>query len=222
MSIASLDHFLVGTKDLEAAAADIVSATGVEPVRGGAHPKLGTANFLLSLGSGLYFELIGPIPGESPRELGVALSDFDTPTLFWFAARCGDLDRAIDALGVQGFRAHDVSDGLRRAEDGRDIRWQTQEIVNSGFNGRFPFLIDWLDTPHPSATVSSSLVMSGFRVTDPDANRLASAFDALGLCVNVESGDADMELELEGPGGSVAFRGSGNAAWFNNTSKLLG
>ena len=58
MSIASLDHFLVGTSNLEAAAAQIASSTGVEPVRGGAHPKLGTANFLLSLGSGVYFELI--------------------------------------------------------------------------------------------------------------------------------------------------------------------
>jgi len=222
MSIASLDHFLVGTSNLEAAAAQIASSTGVEPVRGGAHPKLGTANFLLSLGSGVYFELIGPIPGEAPRSLGVALSDLDTPTLFWFAVRCGSLGRAVDVIGQEGFRAHDVSDGLRQTEDGREVRWQTQEIANSEFNGRFPFLIDWLDTPHPSTTVPGSLVMNSFRVTDPDAGRLASAFDALGLGISVESGDADMKLELEGPGGPIVFRGSGNTAWFDSNSKLLG
>ncbi len=52
-----VDHIILGAANLEAGMAAFEKATGVMPVRGGAHPGRGTQNALVSLGDATYLEL---------------------------------------------------------------------------------------------------------------------------------------------------------------------
>ena len=70
---------------------DLAGATGVTPVPGGAHPGMGTRNWLVALATEdpqdqTYLEIIGPDPEQpepaSPRPFG--LDDLDGPSLAWW------------------------------------------------------------------------------------------------------------------------------------------
>jgi catechol 2,3-dioxygenase-like lactoylglutathione lyase family enzyme len=55
-----IDHLLFTVPDLEDGTALLSELLGVEPVRGGRYPNLGTANAVVGLGSESYLEITGP------------------------------------------------------------------------------------------------------------------------------------------------------------------
>ena len=54
---ALLDHVILAVPDLAAGAAEFARTTGVEPIAGGVHPGLGTANMLVALSPVTYLEI---------------------------------------------------------------------------------------------------------------------------------------------------------------------
>jgi hypothetical protein len=60
--IIGLDHILIGVPEIGAGIEWWESLTGVRPVSGGAHERLGTHNALAALGPHLYLELLAPDP----------------------------------------------------------------------------------------------------------------------------------------------------------------
>jgi len=213
----SLDHFLIGTSDLDKSVEWFSALTGVTPSFGGIHPGAGTANYLISLGEGSYLELIGSIPGEKPRDLGTAFSDFSEAELFWFAARSEDISMHFGALHDLGITTAAPFAGKRRSTEGRELTWDILEIVKHAYGGCVPFMIDWKETPHPSATVRPTVSFSTFKVTHPHADRLQQIYRAIGLDVKISEGASQLELILDTPKGRVSLTGTGSMPWFQGT-----
>jgi hypothetical protein len=212
-----LDHFLVGVPDLEEAAKWFSMLCGVTPTFGGVHPKLGTANYLVSLGRGCYLELIGAIPGEQSRGLGKGLSEFKAPELFWFAARSGELSGHANALKDLGMVPAGPFAGKRRSTKGTELTWDILEIGQHSFGGCLPFMIDWKNTPHPSATVQPTVSFGSFNVTHPQAQQLQVIYRTSGLDVTIRTGDPRLELTLDTKLGSIVLAGTGSMPWFEAT-----
>jgi len=213
----NLDHFLIGTADLEKAVDWFAALTGATPGFGGIHPGAGTANYLVSLGSGSYLELIGSIPGEKPRGLGKAFSGFQEPGLFWFAAGSNALSEQSKALRDLGMVTAGPFTGKRRSSDGRELSWDILEIGKHPFGGCLPFLIDWKDTPHPSVTVQPAVSFNSLKVAHPLADRLQKIYRALGLDIESREGASQLELILDTPRGRVSITGAGSMPWFKST-----
>jgi hypothetical protein len=214
----SLDHFLIGTSDLEKSVEWFSALTGVTPSFGGIHPGAGTANYLVSLGEGGYLELIGSIPGEKPRDLGAAFSDFPEAELFWFAARPMDISAHSGALNDLGITTAGLFTGSRRSTDGTELTWDILEFGKHVYGGFVPFMIDWKDTPHPSATVRPAVSFNAFKVAHPRADRLRRIYRAIGLDVDICEGAAKLELILDTPEGGVSLTGTGSMPWFQSSS----
>jgi hypothetical protein len=214
-----LDHFLVGAADLKKAAEWFTMLSGITPVFGGVHPKLGTANYLVSLGSGCYLELIGPIPGEEPRGLGKALSEFQAPELFWFAVGSNELPGHAKELKALDMVPAGPFGGKRHSTEGVELTWDILEIGLHPFGGCLPFLIDWKNTPHPSATIQPAVSFVSFKVAHPQADHLQMIYRRLGLDVTIDTESSQLELTLDTPLGSMLLTGTGSMPWFQENKR---
>lgn len=142
-----LDHLAVSATRLAEGAAAVEAALGVPLSPGGVHPHMGTHNRLLSLGPGLYLEVIAVNPDAAPpgRPRWFDLDRFaGPPRLTNWIARCDDLAAEV-ARAPQGTGAvHDLARG--------DFRWR-MAIPDDGrlpFDGAFPALIEWQGSLHPA------------------------------------------------------------------------
>ncbi len=142
-----LDHLAVSAASLADGVAAVEAALGVPLAPGGAHPQMGTHNRLLSLGPGVYLEVIAVDPAGRPpgRPRWFDLDGFSgPPRLTNWVARCDDLVRALAASPAGAGRVHDLARG--------DFRWR-MAIPDDGrlpFGGAFPGLIEWQGNLHPA------------------------------------------------------------------------
>ena len=201
-----LDHLLWGVSDVAAGGRGIEALTGVKPVAGGSHPGFGTCNELLSLGR-QYLEVIGPDP-EQQREgtLGGLFEAVAEPHLFAFALSCDDLDLAIANAKAVGLKALDAIDMSRPRPDGVTLHWSILRFEHPDWGERFPFLIDWKDTPHPAKSSPGGCTLTSFEAFDPDPEALRRIYEALQIPVHVTKAARRGYLaRLETPNGPVAL-----------------
>jgi Glyoxalase-like domain len=70
-----IDHVVFAVPNLADGVGEFQRLVGVNPVRGGSHTNLGTANYLVDLGGAAYLEIIGPDPDQpdpaQPRPFGI-------------------------------------------------------------------------------------------------------------------------------------------------------
>ena len=159
-----LDHLVLAISDLDDGIAQLKKLTGVEAIKGGRHPDLGTENAIAALGDRSYIELLAPDADTGARPK--AASARETPltrlvgrafgasheklTLVAWAVAA----RRMEELDVR-FRAHGyvttgVHDGSRVREDGKRLAWQML-AVTAPDDPLLPFWIDWApDSDHPS------------------------------------------------------------------------
>ncbi len=91
MKHCALDHFVWVTPDVEQEVAQFAELLGVAPIIGGVHPGLGTRNALVSLGDGVYFEILGPNTGSLPADcFGSQLQRLGVRGLYHWAVRTSD------------------------------------------------------------------------------------------------------------------------------------
>jgi hypothetical protein len=155
-----IDHILLPVDDLEEGARRLYERFGLRSIAGGRHPKVGTANMIVPLGS-QYLELIAivdPQEAEGSR-LGRRLSNAlkERRTFVAWALRTQSLEGVGSKLRAAGWNLPPVAEGARNRPDGRVLSWRTQDIETGAEPSAIPFVIEW-DVPdglHPGEVVAS-------------------------------------------------------------------
>ncbi|SDT07323.1 Glyoxalase-like domain-containing protein [Brevibacterium siliguriense] len=139
LSNSRFDHLVIAVPDLQGYVEQSATSLGVEPVDGGAHLGLGTANALLGLeladelteSLGLarpscsnpltYLEILGPDPEQDPALAASRLAGITEPTVQRWAIRPDDFDGLVTAAARSQeprVRLGEVHDMTRRRPDG--------------------------------------------------------------------------------------------------------
>ncbi len=202
---ATVDHLLYGSPDLELGIAEVERLTGVRPVYGGRHPGLGTHNALLSLGAGVYLEVIAPDPSQVDvvQEPPYGIGSLAAPALRAWAVAPGDLETAVRNGRAAGIDYGNVTAHSRRTPDGDDVRWRmaTLRAREDGL-AVLPFLIDWGSTPHPSERAPGGVRLVQFRTFASDPIRIQGQLRAVGVELPVSAAETPgLEAVLVGPSG---------------------
>ena len=134
-----IDHVLLATADLDAAAERLHERYGLVSARGGSHPNWGTANRIVPLG-GQYLELIGVVDSEQ-----AATNPFGR----WIQSRSADGDALIgfmidpdDFEATCARLALDPTPGQRVKPDGIELTWRLAGMVEA-MTRTVPCFISW-------------------------------------------------------------------------------
>jgi hypothetical protein len=202
-----LDHLVYAASDLTDAVTDVERRLGVRAAPGGQHTGRGTHNALLALGDSRYLEIIAPDPAQpeptSPRPFGVDSSG--PPHLAGWAWRVDDIDAAIARARQHGYDPGDAIAMQRLTTEGVQLNWRL--TLNATGGGAVPFIIDWGDTPHPSASAPSGVNLRSLRIEHPDPKVVAAALTALGAEADVVAAPVlTLIASFDGPTGSSELR----------------
>lgn len=202
-----VDHIVFATRDVPGAVTALEARFGVRAAPGGKHLGRGTYNSLLSLGDGPYLEIIGPDPDQpapqGARPFGV--DELAADRLVGFAVKCSDIPAAIARARAAGYDPGDEHAMSRATVEGDLLEWKL--TLGPGFDGLVPFLIDWMGTPHPSATSPGGATLVGLRGEHPDPDAVRSALAALDVHIDVVEGPAPALIAtLDTPKGRVELR----------------
>jgi catechol 2,3-dioxygenase-like lactoylglutathione lyase family enzyme len=145
-----IDHVVYAVRDLDTAAERFRDEHGLVSVPGGVHPRWGTGNRLIPLGS-QYLELLGVVDpaAADATALGRALARRTERGDGWFALCLADDD--IEPTGARlGLQ---VEPGSRVRPDGVTVAWRGAGIEDPRRSSDLPFFIAWDVTPdlHPGA-----------------------------------------------------------------------
>jgi len=164
-----VDHVVFAVRDLDAAGERFSTEFGLASVAGGVHPRWGTGNRVIPLGSD-YLELISVVdPAAAATALGRALIELTSEGDRWFALCLAD-----DDIGATGARLGlEVDAGSRVRPDGRVVEWRGAGIEDPRRTPDLPFFIAW--------DVSAEL--------HPGAGRLAHPSGASGIAWVEIAGD---------------------------------
>lgn len=202
-----LDHILWAAADLDGATAAFRAATGVAPAVGGSHAGFGTRNSLVSLGPGLYFEIISLDPAQKTAAARAAeIAAIVTPRLLTFAVRGAELDAFASAAAELGLEPSQPVAMTRRRADGVTLSWKCVYIGSRAFHNVVPFLIDWEQSEHPSRTTPAGCTLKEFSAVHPESRRLSEIYKRLSVDVPVRQGAAPgFHAVLATPKGDVVL-----------------
>jgi hypothetical protein len=167
-----IDHITVTAPSLETGSDLVQKCLGVRPQPGGSHPRMGTHNLLLRLGSSLFLEVIAVDPiarrPERPRwfELDRVPIDGRARLACW-VARTDDLHAAVNAVSEPLGHAEPMSRGA--------LQWLIS-IPHDGhlpMDGTAPALIQWQPPSHPAAgLLDAGCRLTALQLFHPDPARL--------------------------------------------------
>ncbi|HKJ18716.1 MAG TPA: VOC family protein [Xanthomonadales bacterium] len=204
----NLDHVLYATSNLEQGMDEIESLLGVRPARGGHHPQFGTHNALLSLGAGVYLEVIARDPDLPEPEGGafVDVPDGAQSRLVTWVMQTSDIEQTVAAARAADIGIGKISVGRRENPDGSTVSWQATDPYAMPFDGALPFVINWGKTPHPSATTPAGGRFEQLLIEHPQAESVRSGLAVLGLNLEVsEAKEYRLVAKIRTPDGEVTL-----------------
>jgi hypothetical protein len=173
-----LDHIAVAAETLAEGAAHVEEALGVTLSDIGIHDRMGTHNRLLSLGSGVYLEVIAINPDVAPpaQARWFDLDNFTgRPRLTNWIARTDDLVAALAEAPTGTGAPISFARG--------PYLWQ-MAVPPDGrlpFDGAAPALIEWESALHPAERLpDAGCRLVRLTVEHPDADTLLALWPALG------------------------------------------
>ena len=137
-----IDHIVYGVpRRLAQTVTWFAGLTGVLPVRGGSHEGMGTANFLIGLGSGAYLEIIGPDPGQ-PQPIGgrwFGIDRLTAPRIVTWAIGTTDIDGSVATARALGYDPGQPKAMSRRSDAGNVLQWRLTPPQTELNDGLVPF-----------------------------------------------------------------------------------
>jgi hypothetical protein len=202
-----IDHLVLATPSVEATAEAIRTSWAVPIVAGGSHVGLGTRNALTGLGGATYLEIVGPDEGQPmppfPRPFGVdGLTE--AALVAWCVRPARPLADVLARISAEGIDLGPVTEMSRERPDGVTLRWQlTYPLLQEPHLGTLPFLIDWMDSPHPTTTVPYEAILQRLTITHPQPDFVAAVLGAIGTwrTVAVEPGPPGLNASISTPRG---------------------
>lgn len=137
--LTSLDHIIIGVRDLDAAARQFGDKLGLLPSGGGIHPVGGTANRIIVIGE-TYLELIAVHKPEEVQESmmqRLALGEGYLNCVF----TSNDIEADSQAMRQRGVNVLGPMQGSLRSADGRERAWKRADIERPELAQRYPFVI---------------------------------------------------------------------------------
>lgn len=205
-----IDHLLWAAPDLDQGSALFRDLTGVEAAVGGVHDGFGTRNRLAALNDGIYFEIIAPDPAQPlAGTLGARIAAMPHPQLMQFALRSDDLDGVVAAARGVGLSVQDPLHMGRTRPDGVRLEWSILYLDDPRWPGFLPFVIDWKDSPHPSASAPGGCSLRDFVILHPDPQPLAEVYAALGVPIwTARATRPALQAVLDTPRGPLVLAGA--------------
>jgi hypothetical protein len=158
----TLDHILLGCRDLDAGIAFMEKLSGYRAAIGGSHPGRGTRNALLALGGLRYLEILAPDPEQNGLAWHQEISQLTEPALVGWALRDKDVAAHAARLRARGVECIGPLEGSRTRPDGQVFRWKTLMLADDK-SGVLPFYIEWDEhSPHPSAEAPGACLLTDF------------------------------------------------------------
>ena len=143
----SLDHVIVGVRDLDAATKTYTALLGREPSWRGAHPGSGTANTLFRVAN-TYLELLAPVESGATAAMLRARLDADGEGLVGMAFGTDDADKLVGELRARGLSPTDPIRGTGRDQKtGAERAWKNVILPTSDSRGLLVFAIEHLSKP---------------------------------------------------------------------------
>lgn len=208
-TVGVIDHLVLATPDVAETAAQVQREWGVQVVAGGSHAGRGTHNALTGLGAGVYLEIVGPDPAQPdppfPRPFGV--DELQAPALVaWCARPSLPLADVVDRIGTRGLDVGPIADMSRTRPDGVQLRWRlTFPLLEPPHRGTLPFLIDWLDSPHPTESLPHEAHLTTLHIVHPRADLVRAILGEIGhtRAIEIEQGPAGLWAEVHTLRGDV-------------------
>jgi len=181
-----IDHIVITSPTLEAGAELVEKSLGVNPQKGGEHPRMGTHNLLLRLGDSVYLEVISPNPAaarpKKPRWFALDDMKSDTPPrLKTWVVRTEDIPATAKIGSEPGGEIEAMSRG--------EINWLIT-IPKDGsipVNEGAPALIQWQVEAHPASRLEDhGLSLTKLQIFHPEPERLSKFLNSIHLQGNVE------------------------------------
>jgi hypothetical protein len=203
-SAAQIDHIILGIDDLDRGVKAFEAATGVKPVYGGKHPG-GTHNALVSLGDGIYLEILAVQQGVTVPADYAELKKMKTLTPIGWAVSSSDSAELRNRLSAAGIAVSEPVDGSRTTPTGSTLSWQSFALNEN--SPEAPFFIVWSEqTAHPSTTSPSGCKLQQWSIASPRVKDLKRLRKALDLRVDAAEAKAtSMRLSLTCSKGAVTF-----------------
>jgi hypothetical protein len=206
---AVIDHLVYGTPDLPATVRELSERFGFPLSEGGQHLGSGTRNFLADLGEGRYLEVVGP-DWEQPHHEGPRMFPVDSlgrARLLTWAARVGDLDRAVRTAADAGVPVGEIRSMRRASADAAPISWRmTPPLAVAECHGLVPFLVQWTDSAHPSDRAARGAHLAELHGFTPEVAAVQERLAAVGAHLDLTESDRwGLRAVLETPRGHVVL-----------------
>ena len=211
MELVQIDHFVLGISDLNKGMAEFEERTGVKPAIGGVHEGAGTHNALVSLGEGVYLELLAPRSNDKTTQTAFGTFDYDTLTPIGWVLGTSDSPEVLRRMEQHSLPNSGIRPLSRKMDNGKELKWTNIFHLNTGAVSLNPFFIDWeAGATHPSEVTPKGCIFKDFTINVIAEDALIQFLKALPIKLQFkEQGDQAngniLQLGLDTPKGYISF-----------------
>lgn len=213
------DHLAITCHKLSAGVEYIRRVFGVDIPLGGQHDFMGTHNAVMSVGDGIYLEVIAIDPSLTvppyPRWFGLGNPRFedqmkDQPILMHYVLRTPDMAASLAGLSPElEQKIGPVNQGQRG-----NLTWQIT-INPTGLppeGGCLPALIEWTGTPPQYGMAQPGPLFERLHLCHPNRNQLLQELEDIGASNLIQNGIIDVQ-DTESKSLKADFSNGNKSVW---------